>query len=479
MNVEDLEWQADTWGGVSPRVVDSLVECGHLDLVVQAANERGDWFCARAAVRELCALEEFERAWAVMKPFTETNWLPAVSAGADILLRWGRVEEALALARPDGATWKAGEVCQAYADVLVKAGRVDEAITVLEPHLMEGWVLPSLVEMTEGQGRDERVLELLVPLAEEARRGQAGGRPHALWRALDLQAEVLERSGRVDEAIRILGADVAARRYGPQNTVQSYAELLARHGRMEELRQAATGGHAREAFRPLVMALENAGRAPEGETMLREFIDTTDYPRNYQSLLMELLARQGRIDEAVEAVRTTFEDPWEGLLQPAVLMLAENGLHERALRLLDERSPEFLEESLDWVPSNRWLLMGESGRCREAIAEVEAMPGLEPDERDTTIAWLLAQDGRVDEAIDLLRSYAERSIATDLAELLIRQNRPAEAIAAIPGVAAQRREEQRRWGTWSSKDDGAGCTDEWSSEEASDGCAEGPPLQRS
>ncbi|MGW7140285.1 tetratricopeptide repeat protein [Streptomyces xanthophaeus] len=458
MNVEDLQWQADKWGGVSPRVVDCLVECGHLDLVVQAADKRGDWFCARVAVRELCATEEFERAWAVMKPFAETGWLPAVSAGANILLRWGRVEEALALARPAGATWKVGEVCRAYADVLAKAGRVDEAITVLEPHLVERRVLPSLVEMTEGQGRDERVLELLAPLAEEARRVQAEGRSSALWRALDLQAEVLERSGRVEEAIRILGADVAARRYGPQNTVESYAELLARHGRIEELRQAATSGHAREALPPLVRALEDAGRAREAETMLREFIATTDYPRHCQSLLMHLLAGQKRIDEAVEVVRPTFEDPWDDLLQPAVLMLAENGLHERALRLLDERSPEFLEEALHWVPSNRWWLMGESGRCREAIAEVEAMPGLDAFERDTTIASLLAQDGRPDEAIELLRSHAGLGAATDLAELLIRQNRAAEAIAAIPSVAAQREDAQRWWGTWSSKD--AGSTDE-------------------
>ncbi|WP_159025359.1 hypothetical protein [Streptomyces pluripotens] len=49
----------------------------------------------------------------------------------------------------------------------------------------------------------------------------------------------MERSGRVDEAIRLLGADVAARRYGPQNNVESYAELLARHGRIEELRELA------------------------------------------------------------------------------------------------------------------------------------------------------------------------------------------------------------------------------------------------
>ncbi|GLV85824.1 hypothetical protein Slala03_55130 [Streptomyces lavendulae subsp. lavendulae] len=287
-------------------MVDHLVEHGHLELVVQAADERGDWFCARAAMRELCAAKDFERAWAVMKPFAETGWLPAVSAGADVRVRWSRAEDALASARPEGATWQAGEVCQAYAKVLVKAGRVDEALTVLEPHLADGRVLPSLVEMTEGRGEDERVLELIVPLAEEARRVQAEGGSSSLWRALDLQAEVLERSGRAEEAMRILGADVAARRYGPQNTVETYAEL--------ELLQAAHDGHAREALPPLVRALKDAGRAHEAETVLRTFIADTDYPDSYQAFLMDLLAGQERIDEAVEAVRPTFAGPWNGLL---------------------------------------------------------------------------------------------------------------------------------------------------------------------
>lgn len=428
-------------------MVDLLVEGGHLDLVVEAADRRGDWFCARGAARELCTTEEFERAWAVMKPFADSGWLPALSAGADILVRWGRIDEALALVRPDETAWQAVEACRAYAEVLVKTGCVDEAITVLEPHLSDGRIPRSLVEMTEGQGRDDRVLALLVPLAQEARRVQTQGGSHRHWETLDLQAEVLERSGRVDEAISVLGTDVAARRYGPQNTVETYVGLLARHGRIEELHRAVTtGGHAREALRPLVGALQDAGRTGEAETLLRELIAATDYPGSCQSLLMDLLAGQDRIDEAVEVVRPTFEDPWEGLLYVAVRMLAENGLQERALRLLDECSQDFLEETY-WVPSTRWWLMGETGRCREAIAEVAADPDLYADERDITIASLLAQDGRSDEAMELLRTHPGLTAATDLAKLLIRQNRPIDAIAAIPSAAAQREHARRRWST--------------------------------
>ncbi|MGV9269512.1 hypothetical protein ACWDRR_33165 [Kitasatospora sp. NPDC003701] len=98
------------------------------------------------------------------------------------------------------------------------------------------------------------------------------------------------------------------------------------------------------------------------------------------------------------------------------------------------------------MSSNRWWLMGESGRCREAIAEVEALPPQEVDDRELTIAWLLAQDGRLEEAIATLRPLLPgRRAATDLASLLVRQGHHTEAIAVIPGAAAQREEERRFW----------------------------------
>lgn len=424
--------------------MDSLLEHGHVDLVVRAAAERGDWFCAQGAVRVLQAAGEFERAWGVMKPFAETGWLPAVSAGVDILLAWGRVEEALTLTCPVGEEPSAG-ACEVYAETLVKCGRVDEAISFLEPHLRDRWTMRCLVAMTEGQGRDARVLELLVPLADEARHHRTQGSPHPLWEALDLQAEVLERSGKVEEAIRVLGDDVAERRYGPQNTVRSYAQLLARHGRVRELQQAATGGHAREAFRPLMKAFTAAGRARDAEEILRRHIATAEYPRNQQWFLLEFLVEQGRIEEAIAVGRPAFEDPWESPLQGVVFLLAENGLHDRALQLLDECSPEFVAEPGDWIPSNRWWLMGEMGRCREAITEIEATPELDAEDRACTIAGLMARDSRLDEAISLLAEHPGHRATTDRAHLLARQNRPLEALAAIPGVAAQREEQDQRW----------------------------------
>ncbi|MFF7236798.1 hypothetical protein [Streptomyces collinus] len=445
MNVDDLQWQLGNLGGVLPRIVDEILECGGLEALVEAARDREDWFCAAGAVRSLCAAGEFGRAWKVVEPFAATGWQPAVRAGVDVLLRWDRVDQALDLAHPKELRESAVEAWRDYAEALVRAGRVEDAIGCLGPYLRGGRVLGALVEMTEGQGRDERLLELLAPVAEEFRCSPQECGIRDLWEVLPAQARVLERSGRTDEAIRLLGADVAARRYGPENNVEFYAELLARHGRIEELRDLAHT-HRYAAVRPYVTALENLGRAGEAEAYLRDLI-AAERAGRHESALMELLIRQGRFDEAVESVEHTFDNLYdENLLQATMILLADQGQHDKALGLTEGRSPGFLAENEAlWLRSNRWWLMGESGRAREAIAEIEALPASDVDDRELTIAWLLAQDGRLEEAIARLRPLPGKRAATDLAELLIRQGRFTEAIAVIPDVAAQREEERCFW----------------------------------
>ncbi|MGW2826697.1 tetratricopeptide repeat protein [Streptomyces sp. NPDC001443] len=452
MNIDDLQWQSTHLGGVLPRLVDEILERGGLETLVEAAREREDWFCAVGAVRGLCAEGEFERAWSVVEPFAASGWQPAVRTGTDVLVRCNRVEEALKLARPGGRRQESAEAWRDYAEALVRAGRPDEAIEVLSPYLRKRRALRGLVEMTEGQGCDERVLEVLDPLAEEFRRDSTQRGDLDLWAVLPAQARVLERSGRVDEAIRLLGADVAARRYGPENTVEFYVELLARHGRVEDLRDLATGSRQYAAASPYVKVLESLGRAGEAEAYLRDCM-AGGHPGRSESILMALLIRQGRFDDAIEAVEHTFDKDYDGnLLQTAIILLAEQGRHDKAIEITEGRSPEYLADNeAYWLRSNRWWLMGEAGRAGEAIAQVEALPADEVDDRELTITGLLAQDGRVEEAIALLRQLPGTRAATDLAELLIRQNRFAEAVAVIPDVAAQREEEEKEMAASRSK----------------------------
>lgn len=197
VNTDDLAWQAGNYGGLSPRKVDFLLEHGHLDLVIRAAEERGEWFCAERAAQELCRLGEFVRALKVMEPFVATGWRTALWAKADILLRAGRTDEALDLVRPDKEGRTSQTVCRHFAELLAKAGCVDEAIDLLVPHLGESWIRTVLVEITEGQEHDERVLDLIAPHAEAARRARDEGRwDYSCSDAQELQARVLERGPR-------------------------------------------------------------------------------------------------------------------------------------------------------------------------------------------------------------------------------------------------------------------------------------------
>ncbi|MFB7328319.1 hypothetical protein [Streptomyces sp. NPDC056190] len=443
MNIDDLEWQSRTLGGISPRLVTMLVERGEVELLVQAASERGEWFCAQAAARELSRAGEVERALDVLEPFIEAGWNRARWERAEVLFEAGRVQQALNAVRPDEEGLASEWVCHDFAELLAKAGRLDEAITVLTPHLDREWILSTLVELTESQRRDDQVLELIAPRAQRARSARGEER----WNfnpsnAQDLQAQVLERAGRVDEAVRILGADIAAGHFVVQNTLIAYAELLRRHGRLEELRVLGTGERAGEALAYYARALEDDGQADEAEAVLRHFIAAAEYPDRFRWSLIELLDRQGRIEEAVEVGRPTFDYHDACLFEGIIHLLHEAGRLDDALALLDERSAEFVEEHASWFSSNRIWLLGEAGRHEEALAYAGTLP---PDMYGLTVskAWILEEMGRLEEALALLRADTELR-PSEVAELLIRHGRATEAIAGMPSLAEHHAASRRR-----------------------------------
>ncbi|MFH8379035.1 hypothetical protein ACH4A7_36620 [Streptomyces cyaneofuscatus] len=443
MNIDDLEWQSRTLGGISPRLITMLVERGEVELLVQAASERGEWFCAQAAARELSRAGEVERALGVLEPFIEAGWNRARWERAEVLLDAGRVQQALDAVRPDEEGLASEWVCHDFAELLAKAGRLNEAITVLRPHLDREWILSTLVELTEGQGRDEQVLELIAPHAERARsaRGEERWGFHPS-NAQDLQAQVLERAGRVDEAVRMLGADIAAGHFVVQNTLIAYAKLLRRHGGVEELRVLGTGERADETLAYYARALEDDGQAGEAEAVLRRFIAAAEYPDRFRWPLIELLGRQGRIEEAIEVGRPTFDYHDACLFEGVIHLLHEAGRLDDALALLDERSAEFVEEHSSWFSSNRIWLLGEADRHEEALAYAGTLP---PGMYGLTVskAWILDEMGRVEEALALLRADTEVR-PSEVAELLIRHGRAAEAIAGMPSLAEQHASSRRR-----------------------------------
>ncbi|MFD5431479.1 tetratricopeptide repeat protein [Kitasatospora sp. NPDC127067] len=448
MNLDDLAWQRQFDGGIEPAMAEYLARQGQLELLIETARDRGEWFCAEVAVSELCAVGEFERALTVLEPFVAVGWPLAVRESATIMVRQGRIEEGLALVRPDAAGLKSAHDCRWFAEALVEAGRVDEAVEVLTPHLGEPWILESLVDLTRGQNRDARVLELLAPCAERALGGTAdcrcsaaGGQRecrHQPSEVLVLYGRALERMGRADEAIRLLGPVLPV----VPRIAWLYADLLAGQGRIDRLRELAAGEHARLTRNRCAEALEEQGRVREAEAVLHEAVEADG--RHARRRLMAFLARQGRPDEAVDVGRPTYERARGNLLHEAIELLIKAGRPERALELVDGLDAAYVDAHSDVLRFTRLRLLAKAGRRAEGIAEARALSEREPGQWDTTLAWLLDQDGRADEALDLLRSSTEHGAHRAVAEILSRQGRYAEAVAAVPTVSAQREAWDRR-----------------------------------
>ncbi len=133
---------------------------------------------------------------------------------------------------------------------------------------------------------------------------------------------MLERMDRVDEAIRVLGADIAVKRYGTQNTPTAYAELLSRHGQLDDLRKLASGEHAHTVLDVFADALRDRGRTAEAETVMRDAIAADDWV-GYRAWLSSSLLQDGRLDDAITVAEPGFS--WydcSNLLAPLVYLLS-------------------------------------------------------------------------------------------------------------------------------------------------------------
>ncbi|WND34995.1 hypothetical protein RI578_12195 [Streptomyces sp. BB1-1-1] len=292
------------------------------------------------------------------------------------------------------------------------------------------------MEITEGQGRDERVLKLIAPHAETARQALEKNR----WASTDeqvlvLQARMLERMDRVDEAIRVLGADIVGKRYGTQNTLTAYAELLSRHGRLDDLRELATGEHAHTVLDIFASALHDCGRAEEAETVMREAIGTDDWAE-YRAWLSAVLLQDGRLDDAITMAEPGFS--WydcSNLLAPLVHRLFDRP--EELLYLLDHPLTVPHHDHEEFQHAWRAFALASLGRAEEAIAVVEAHPDPLNDPR-LVRADMLSTAGHLAQAAVELRDLDTAEAREDLFEVLVKQGQAAEAVTAHPTVAEQR-----------------------------------------
>ncbi|MFD7403635.1 tetratricopeptide repeat protein [Streptomyces sp. NPDC059866] len=415
MDAAELDRRARTHEGWTPPwLVSLLVEHGHLDVVRERAGF--DWYCARALAGEV----PLEDALVLLRPYADSGWWAAADAVSELLEACGRTDEAVALVRPHA---EGGErlAVRRLAELLARQGRTGEVIALLGPGIEDWYLADALVELTEGCGRDDEVLALMPDPGRECR-----GRCHDDAGDAGRRAKLLERMGRVDEAVELLHGFVLRDNVRYVNVAEQLADLLARRGREAELREFVAGDGTDHAAYRLAEWLSERGLVDEAADVLRPFADGGS--PNARWKLADLLKRNGRVDEAIEALRPepgTGADDW--IVRELWTLMADHGRADEAVAVLDEIIAGSGDEE-ELLLQRIWLL-DHCGRTEQAIAELRALHEAGADYLAHHLAHLLTDAGRLDEALTLLRPHTRHPHSA--AELMIRQGRVKEAVTLL------------------------------------------------
>ncbi|GAA3989296.1 hypothetical protein GCM10022247_04800 [Allokutzneria multivorans] len=425
MEAADLDYRARTLSGcIPPSLVSRFLELGHGDEVEFQAT-RGEWFCAREWARLLGEQGRHAEALTVLAPYVATGWWPAAQAQAELLESWGRAAEAIELARQHT---RAGRFPQAFLGrLLARHGRQDEAIELLSAGIDEPLLATALVEVSEGAGRDEDIAALL------AARIPAEHRCDGPWccsgldpdTATGLLATIRERQGRIDEAIALLNT---------QNfTSEQLAGLLARHDRLDELREHAASEHHGYAARRLAEVLEERGDLDGAISVYQQAIDSPEGQCHGSVHLAQLLARHGRGEEAIEVMRALADSP-DGAEDWIVGMLcelyADEGRARDGLAYLDTLKARHDGEEYWDLFKSRIQLMADCGSLDEAIEQARTHPEGDTSFALWTISDLLAENGQLEEAVAVLEAH-DSARSGPLADHLITLGRVKDAVALL------------------------------------------------
>ncbi|WP_329386136.1 tetratricopeptide repeat protein [Streptomyces sp. NBC_01716] len=421
MDAAVLDQRARTQSGcIPPLLVTRLLELGHEDEVEYQAG-RGEWFCAREWARLLGDRDRQAEALDVLAPYVATGWWPAARAKAESLESWGRAEEAIELARPYAAV--GGTALEFFARLLARHGREDEAVTLLSAGI-EDWVLATaLVDIAGGTAHDEAVAALLTARIPAGHRCDSPWCCHGLQpdTAIGLLATIRERQGRVDEAITLLRTrqDIT-----PVNNHDELADLLARHDRIGELREYAASAPLGDAARRLAEVLEERGDVEGAITVYRESADSPLRRHHAAVGRARLLARHGRGDEAIEVMAALVDSPGgsdDWLVDTLCTLYADQGRAQDGLAHLDalnaRRTLQDGEEEWELFRL-RLRLMADCGRLDEAIERARTHPERDSPYAAWTVSDLLAEAGRTEEAVAVLEPYAPANPAPQAGHLI-------------------------------------------------------------
>ncbi|WP_436531880.1 hypothetical protein [Actinoplanes sp. HUAS TT8] len=409
-----------------PAVVEAAVE------VLRASAESGDTEAGRRPEELTADLHESRVMTELLRAQARAGDKSAGYFLAELLVKQGRVTELRA--RADTGDQAAGD---RLAELLMRQGSVDELRARADSgdqaageRLVE--LLADRGDLDElrvrADGGDRKAVEPLVDLL--VKRGRSDDAIELMWARVDIDVRVrdgdnalplrlaglLAEQGHVNDAARILQALAdrndfeATRQLADLKAIQSaidvlspyaedgnadadeqLAELLAAHGRVRELGQRADSG-GRHASVRLAELLAGQDRIVE----LRRRADANDY--SAERLLVDLLVTKN--DD--QALREWAETGNGSALCGLVALHTEQGRLDQAIRVV--RSA------------------GDGAGRREAAR---------------SLAGLLADRHRVDEAIDVLQTFTDardRSASRALVELLTGQGRLDDAIRVVGQV---------------------------------------------
>ncbi|QEV03522.1 tetratricopeptide repeat protein [Streptomyces viridifaciens] len=448
MDADDLDYRARTRSGcVPPELVARLLERGHAAVVGELAGG-GEWFCAREWARLLGERDRQAEALDVLAPYLATGWWTATETAAGLLEDWGRAGEAIELTH---ARMLLGHphALESYTRLLARHGRAREAFDLLVPHVGDGSLARALVDVAAVADRDDEaavLLEALIPADEHRCDSSWCCRGLDTYTATGLLTTVRERQGRVDEVVVLLRALgdtwIDAR--------DELASLLARHGRIEELRAyAATEEFGRAAWR-LAVWLEERGDVEGAVAVYRQALDTTAARGHVALHLARLLARYGRGEEAIEVVRALADAPGgaeDWIVDTLCTLYADQGRPQDALDYLDDLKARRGKEEweLSWI---RLPLMAACDRVDEAVEQARAHPDGGTPYAAAHVARMLADAGRTEEAVAVLEQHAPTH-RHDLAGYLIDLGRIDDAVALLHQHVPPR--PAQRTGPWNDK----------------------------
>lgn len=403
-------------------------ELGHAGEVKLQAG-RGEWFCAFAWARRSGAQGRQAEALETLAPYTALGWWRAAEATAKLLEEWGRTDAAVAMVRPyaGAGDWLA---LNFLGRLLSRHGRSHEAFGLLAPHIDEWFVADALVAVASVAGRDDEAARLLSACIEAGHPGcddpSCNRRTVEPSNAVSLLAEIRERQSHVDEAIELL----RTRNTTSVNNRDQLADLFARHGRVDELRTYAAEDYHGHAAQRLAELLEERGDLDGAIAVYQNPGDSAPRRFNGTVLLARLLQRHGRGDEAIEVMHALADSPGGGedwIIHTLCTLYQEQGRAEDGLAYLDAIKGQ--DSELEWeFYRMRLPLLVACGRRDEAIEQARAHPEGNSWYAAGQIATLLAEAGRLEEAVVFLEENAPKA-TTQRAEYLIELGRVADAIA--------------------------------------------------